>query len=269
MYFYAWITLTLVIFTRMSREEPGSALFDKNQTKPLLRLGNKKSNRSMVDERLFEGLQSEMDVQSAATNNGLNYSTVNFPENEPVSLKDTIPYYLPCFSWIPSYTVKKCMGDLVAGISLASFQIPLAMSYATSVAHVPPLCGLYSLVFSPMVYTLLGSVPQMIVGPESAISLIIGQAIEARVSEDSHLKPINLCLMITFIAGLVLLIGGLLRFGFLENVLSRALLRGFISAVGIIMVITSLVVELQLNHVTPNKEEHYHSPFEKLAYLHN
>lgn len=208
------------------------------------------------------------DVQSTSTSTvGLKFSTVSFPENERVTLKDTIPYYLPCFSWIPTYSVKKCMGDFIAGLSLASFQIPLAMSYATSVAHVPPLCGLYSLVFSPAVYTVLGSVPQMIVGPESAISLILGQAIEARLSEDPKLKAINICLVITFISGLVLLTGGLLRLGFLENVLSRALLRGFISGVGVIMVITSLVVELKLNHVTPTRQEHYHSPFEKVLFI--
>ena len=56
---------------------------------------------------------------------------------------ETVPYYLPCFSWLPEYTFNKLWGDIIAGISLASFQIPLALSYTTSIAHVPPLCGLY------------------------------------------------------------------------------------------------------------------------------
>ena len=92
---------------------------------------------------------------------------------------ETIPYYLPCFAWLPEYTFSKLWGDIIAGISLASFQIPLALSYTTSIAHVPPLCGLYSLAISPFVYGVFGSVPQMIVGPESAISLVVGQAVES------------------------------------------------------------------------------------------
>lgn len=203
----------------------------------------------------------------ASNISGVKYLTVGLPHNEPVSVKETIPYYLPCVSWMPSYSLNKCMCDLVAGISLASFQIPLAMSYAASVAHIPAVCGLYSLAFCPIIYTLLGSVPQMIVGPESAISLVVGQAIESRIAGDSTINPVDLCVVITFISGLVLLVGGLFRFGFLANVLSRALLKGFISGVGIVMVITSLVVELKLSHVTPNKQEHYHSPIEKLIFI--
>ncbi|CDO92650.1 unnamed protein product [Kluyveromyces dobzhanskii CBS 2104] len=250
----------------MGRNESNCNLIDKMVKQAD---GGSSSTRYMTS-RSTEGDGSSNDLDGQSVNSGppgLKHSTVSFPENERITLKDTIPYYLPCFSWIPSYNSKKCLSDFVAGVSLASFQIPLAMSYATSVAHVPPLCGLYSLVFSPAVYTLLGSVPQMIVGPESAISLILGQAIEARLSEDPKLKAINLCLVVTFISGLVLLTGGLLRLGFLENVLSRALLRGFISGVGVVMVITSLVVELKLNHVTPTKQEHYHSPFEKVLFI--
>ncbi|KAG0675435.1 hypothetical protein C6P41_004701 [Kluyveromyces marxianus] len=247
----------------MRQDESGTLLLD-SVANARYHEGSRDRDRDFV----ASSSSKDADVRSASTTPaGLGYSTVSFPENERISWKSTIPYYLPCFSWIPSYSLKKCMGDFVAGLSLASFQIPLAMSYATSVAHVPPLCGLYSLVFAPTVYTILGSVPQMIVGPESAISLIVGQAVEARHSKDPTVKAINICLVVTFISGLVLLVGGLLRLGFLENVLSRALLRGFISGVGIIMVITSLVIELKLEHVTPIKQEHYHSPFEKVIFI--
>ena len=92
---------------------------------------------------------------------------------EDLSWKVILPYYLPFLSWIHHYCPSFFVGDLVAGLSLVFFQLPLSLSYATSLAHVPVICGLYSLAISPLVYMVFGSVPQMIVGPEAAILLIV------------------------------------------------------------------------------------------------
>ncbi|CAI4054706.1 hypothetical protein SUVZ_16G2820 [Saccharomyces uvarum] len=180
---------------------------------------------------------------------------------------ETVPYYLPCFSWLPEYTFNKLWGDIIAGISLASFQIPLALSYTTSIAHVPPLCGLYSLAISPFVYGILGSVPQMIVGPESAISLVVGQAVESITLHKDNVSLIDISIVITFVSGAILLFSGISRFGFLGNVLSKALLRGFISSVGLVMIINSLVSELKLDKFLVSLPQHYHTPFEKVLFL--
>lgn len=190
--------------------------------------------------------------------------TNNYGRTPSISL---LPYYLPCFTWIPQYTWSKFFSDLLAGISLASFQIPLALSYATSIAHVEPLSGLYSLAITPFIYAIFGSVPQMIVGPESAISIVVGQAVENLTSHDDTISIMSISVIITFISGLVLLIFGILRLGFLGNVLSRPLLRGFISSIGLVMVVDSLITELKLNSVLANSEKHYHTAFGKLQFL--
>ena len=184
-----------------------------------------------------------------------------------VNFSQKLQYYLPCYSWIPSYTFSKFIGDLVAGLSLASFQIPLALSYATSVAHVPALCGLYSLAIPPIIYAVFGSVPQMIVGPESAISLVVGEAVGPLLAHDETLDPVDLVSVMSCIGGFYLLGAGLCRFGFLDNVLSRALLRGFISAVGLVMIINSLFDELGLRVVSKDIPNHFGSPYEKFGYL--
>lgn len=183
------------------------------------------------------------------------------------SIWDVLPYYLPCFSWLPNYNISKCIGDLIAGVSLASFQIPLALSFATSVAHVEPLCGLYSLAFTPFIYAILGSVPQMIVGPESAISLVVGQAVEKVTSHNPDLHALQLSAVITFISGGFLFFFGLCRLGFLGNVLSRALLRGFISSVGLVMIINSMISEFKLDKILKDLPVHYHTPFQKILFL--
>lgn len=183
------------------------------------------------------------------------------------TLRELLPYYLPFMSWAPVYTWDKFVGDLIAGISLASFQIPLALSYATSIAHVEPVCGLYSLAITPLVYAVFGSVPQMIVGPESAISLVVGQATEQFTAHNQDVDTITISMMITFISGIVLLLLGTIRVGFLGNILSRALLRGFISSVGFVMIINSLISELRLTKILKEVEGHYHTPIGKILFL--
>ncbi|SCU90780.1 LADA_0F06392g1_1 [Lachancea dasiensis] len=191
----------------------------------------------------------------------------NATQQQPLTFWHRLAYYLPCFSWLPSYTFSQLLRDLVAGASLASFQIPLAMSYSTSVAHVPPICGLNALAAAPFVYAVFGSVPQMIVGPESAISLVVGQAIEKISKHEPVIGVINLCVILTFTSGAILFLFGLLRFGFLDSVLSRALLRGFISAVGLVMVLNSLLAELKLKKVFEEAPGHYHAPVDKIQFL--
>ncbi|EJS41308.1 YPR003C [Saccharomyces arboricola H-6] len=200
-------------------------------------------------------------------NNSNNNDSISDSVNDSNRMFETLPYYLPCFSWLPEYTLNKLWGDIIAGISLASFQIPLALSYTTSIAHVPPLCGLYSLAISPFVYGIFGSVPQMIVGPESAISLVVGQAVESITLHKDNVSLIDISIVITFVSGAILLFSGISRFGFLGNVLSKALLRGFISSVGLVMIINSLISELKLDKFLVSLPQHYHTPFEKVLFL--
>lgn len=186
-----------------------------------------------------------------------------------------LPYYLPIFSWIGQYNWWFFLGDLIAGLSLVFFQLPLSLSYASSLAHVPVISGLLSLGISPLIYLILGSVPQMIVGPEAAILLIVGQAVEPILhhqKKSSHLDPLLLVVTITFISGATLLGFGLGRFGFLDNVLSGSLLKGFISGVGIIMMINSSVLMLGLDDLLKSiaddpSDMDFHSPFDKLRFL--
>lgn len=188
--------------------------------------------------------------------------------------KKLLPYYLPIFSWVGHYNFEYFMGDLVGGLSLVFFQLPLSLSYATSLAHVPVLSGLLSLGISPLIYLIFGSVPQMIVGPESAISLIVGQAVEPIIHHKKNLNPIDLVVAMSFVSGATLLGFGIGRFGFLDNVLSGSLLKGFISGVGIVMIINSFILMLGLTGLMKlisddPSDMDIHSPFDKLVFLFN
>lgn len=184
---------------------------------------------------------------------------------------EILPYYLPCLLWIPLYLWLCFWGDLIGGLTLVFFQLPLALSYATTLAKVPVLLGLYSLAISPLIYVVFGSVPQMVVGPEAPISLVVGQAVEPLLHH-SKKDPLTFVCAITFVLGATLLGFGLGRFGFLDNVLLALLLKGFICGVGIVMCINSTVVMLGLEKLLeevsddPNQMD-IHSPFSKLMFI--
>ena len=167
-------------------------------------------------------------------------------------------YYFPFVKWVPQYRWSWFQGDLVAALTMASFYIPMSLSYAANLAHVPPINGLYSFVFNPLIYAFLGSCPQMVVGPEAAGSLLVGQVVKTSIDrgqagDDDDRLNAQIGGVVTAIAGSVILIAGLARLGFLDSVLSRPFLRGFISAIGFVIIVDQLIPELGLAEVA--KEE--------------
>lgn len=198
-------------------------------------------------------------------------SALNVPERGKLmpDTKSYWGYYLPAMEWIPQYKAKYLLGDIMAGLTLASFQIPIVMSYATSLAHVSTISGLYGLVVPPFVYAVMGSVPTMVIGPEAAISLVLGQATAPLIHNKSGegVTPDAVSGLMAGTAGAVLLIGGLLRFGFLDSVLSRALLRGFISAVGVVMVVDQLPSELGITEKMHSAIGTHASVYSRVMYM--
>jgi MFS superfamily sulfate permease-like transporter len=130
----------------------------------------------------------------------------------------------------------------------------MSLSYASNLGHIPPVNGLYSFVFNPIIYALLGTSPLMVVGPEAAGSLLTGQVVreninKGHVDDDDQTANAQIAGAVTFMAGGVILAAGLFRLGFLDNVLSRPFLRGFISAIGIVIFIDQLIPEMGLTHL--------------------
>lgn len=163
-------------------------------------------------------------------------------------------------------------GDLIAAITMASFYVPMALSYASNLSHMPPINGLYAFVFNPFIYALLGTCPQMIVGPEAAGSLLVGsvvaEAIKAgKIGDEDGVKAGQVGGMVTGIAGAIIFLAGLFRLGFLDSVLSRPFLRGFISSIGIVIFINQLVPEMGLNTLAEHSEKAHGSPLESILFI--
>ncbi|KAI9783792.1 MAG: hypothetical protein M1839_003128 [Geoglossum umbratile] len=223
--------------------------------------GDSSGLAGLVEARLTGGRKKMSTTQWLARRHGLSHTKSMY-----------INYYIPFFSWVRQYRRSWLLGDVVAGLSMASFYIPMALSYASNLGHVPPINGLYAFVFQPIIYALLGSCPAMVVGPEAAGSLLVGNVVRSSVERghsDEDNGPLNAQIAgaVTVMAGGIIFAGGIARLGFLDNVLSRPLLRGFISAVGFLIFVDQLIVETGLSDRARDVEVSHGTTFEKMEFL--
>lgn len=159
-------------------------------------------------------------------------------------------YYVPFLSWLPQYRWRWLRGDFLAAVTVASLYIPMCFSFAI-LAQVDPISGLYAFIIHPFIYAILGSCPQMVVGPEATGSLLVGSVLRQIQSTmgDEHYVAAEISGVITAIAGAMLLAAGLGRIGFIDSMLSRPFMQGFISAVGFVLVVEQAIPELGLKQL--------------------
>lgn len=140
---------------------------------------------------------------------------------------------LPILDWGLHYRHEYFAGDLTAGIIVASLLIPQGMAYAL-LAGLPPQVGLYASILPQVIYAVLGTSRFISVAPVAVDSLMVATAVGALATEASP-EYLGLALLLALLVGLIELLMGVLRLGFLVNFLSQAVISGFISAAAILI----------------------------------
>ncbi|CAH0563574.1 unnamed protein product [Brassicogethes aeneus] len=144
---------------------------------------------------------------------------------------------LPILEWSLDYNVDKGLADLVAGVTAGLTLIPQSLAYA-SLAGLEPQYGLYSSLCGGITYTVFGTVPELNIAPTALLSLLT-YSYTHDLSYDSHTGAT----LLTFLAGLLELLCGLLHLGFLVDFVSTPVVAGFTSA-GAITIATAQVKNL-------------------------
>jgi SulP family sulfate permease len=129
-------------------------------------------------------------------------------------------------------------GDLVAGVTVAAYLVPQVMAYAT-VAGLPPVVGLWAALPALVIYALLGSSPSVSMGPEATTALMTAIAI-APLAVGDPLRYAGLAASLALLVGLMSVGAGLLRLGFVADLLSRPVLAGYMAGVALIMIADQL-----------------------------
>ena len=145
---------------------------------------------------------------------------------------------LPIAEWIRSYGRADLRGDLVAGLTVGVMVIPQGMAYAL-LAGVPPIYGLYASLVPLLVYAVLGTSRHLAVGIVAVDSLIVFAALST-VAEPSTAEYVGLALVLALLAGVIQIVLGLARFGFVVTLLSRPVIAGFTAAVAITIGLSQL-----------------------------
>ena len=129
-------------------------------------------------------------------------------------------------------------GDVLAGVTLAAVSIPVSLGYA-KIAGMPVVTGLYTLLLPMAVFAVLGSSRHLVVGADSATAAILAGALAglAAVGSPQYVRLAGLTALLT---GGLLLLARLARLGFLANFLSRTVLIGFLTGVGIQVAVEQL-----------------------------
>lgn len=103
--------------------------------------------------------------------------------DRPANLASRVQRILPILVWLPGYRRAWLAGDLVAGVTLAAYAIPVSLAYG-SLAGVPPEHGIYCYLVGGLAYALFGTSRQLAVGPTSATAMIVGAAVGGMAAGD-------------------------------------------------------------------------------------
>jgi sulfate permease, SulP family len=146
--------------------------------------------------------------------------------------------YFPIMEWGRSYDRESLTSDLVAALIVTIMLIPQSLAYAL-LAGLPAQVGLYASIVPLLAYAVFGTSRTLAVGPVAVISLMTATA-AAGVAQPGSPEYVAAALILALLSGLILLAMGLLRLGFLANLLSHPVVSGFITASGILIALSQL-----------------------------
>lgn len=145
-------------------------------------------------------------------------------------------------TWLKGYRRELLAGDLGAGVLVVLMLVPQGMAYAL-VAGLPPVAGLYASILPALAYALLGSSMAQSVGPMAITSLMTATSLASLAPSGSELYG-AMAAQMALISGVVLVLCGLLRLGFLSSLLSRPVMSGFTSGAALVIAASQLKVLL-------------------------
>lgn len=128
--------------------------------------------------------------------------------------------------------------DVVAGVTLAAFAIPVSMAYAT-LAGLPPHYGLYCYAFGGLAYAAFGTSRQLAVGPTSAIAMLVGTTV-AGMAEGDAARWASIAALTALMVAVLSAIAWLLRLSSLMSFVSETILLGFKAGAALTIALTQL-----------------------------
>jgi len=142
------------------------------------------------------------------------------------------------FGGLAPFQASRLPKEAIAGLTLAIVSIPEVMGY-TKISGTPIITGIYTILFPMLIYSIFASSKHLVVAADSATAAILAGAIAPLVSgaKDATSLYMSYVVLLSFMVGIFLLLARILRLGFIAKFLSRTVLIGFLTGVGIQVVL--------------------------------
>ncbi|WP_116597828.1 SulP family inorganic anion transporter [Primorskyibacter marinus] len=159
----------------------------------------------------------------------------------PKLTRAALERHLPILTWSKTYGRDTLTSDLVAAVIVTIMLIPQSLAYAL-LAGLPAEMGLYASILPLVAYAIFGTSRVLAVGPVAVVSLMTAAAVGNMVLQGTA-EYAAAAVTLAFLSGLILVVMGVFRLGFLANFLSHPVIAGFITASGV------LIATSQLKHI--------------------
>lgn len=153
-------------------------------------------------------------------------------------MRSTSTRFFPPARWLLQYRAAWLRSDIIGGVTLAAYAIPVSLAYAT-LAGLPPQIGVYGYMLGGVGYALLGSSRQLAVGPTSAISLMIAATVGTLAAGDA-VRYAQIASLAAFAVAVLCLIAWIFRLSMLVRLISDSILVGFKAGAGLTIIVTQL-----------------------------
>ncbi len=149
-----------------------------------------------------------------------------------------MPKWLPGLETARRYDRSLLRDDLLASVVLTAVLIPAGLGYAEA-AGLPAVTGLYATIVPLVAYALVGPSRLLVLGPDSALAPIIAASVLPLAAGDPD-RAVALAGLLALMMGGLLLLGGLLRMGFVTDLLSKPIRLGYLNAIALVVVVGQL-----------------------------
>jgi high affinity sulfate transporter 1 len=153
-------------------------------------------------------------------------------------VRPTWSRYIPITQWLPKYRAAWLRDDVVAGITLAAYAIPVSLAYA-GLAGLPLQVGIYGYLLGGLAYAVFGCSRQLAIGPTSAISLMIAATVAEMAGGDAQ-RYAQIASLAAFTVAALSLLAWALRLSVLVRLISNSILVGFKAGAGLAIAMTQL-----------------------------
>ncbi|MDH1176475.1 sulfate permease [Achromobacter mucicolens] len=162
--------------------------------------------------------------------------------------------WLPGLALLQSYQAAWLPKDIAAGLVLTTMLVPVGIAYAEA-SGVPGVYGLYATIIPLLAYALFGPSRILVLGPDSALAAPI-LAVVLSVSNGDPMRAIAAASMMAVVSGLFCIVMGLMRLGFITELLSKPIRYGYMNGIALTVLVSQLpkLFDVSINDAGPLRE---------------